>query len=113
LTYVVWSVHEYGAFRGDASRIKEGICVSSKVKRPLIACISELVHSESSDEASPGAKKKYFTIQKRQRDIRERLTRTSSVSNLHGPVPELKYSFPFLECAVYVAVRSDSVSDGM
>jgi len=56
LTYVVWSVHEYGAFRGDASRIKEGICVSSKVKRLLIACISELVHRESSDEASPGKK---------------------------------------------------------
>jgi hypothetical protein len=27
------------------------------VKRPLIACISELVHSESSEEASPGKKK--------------------------------------------------------
>ena len=57
--------------------------------------------------------KNAFTIQKWQRDIRERLTRTSSVSNLHGPVPELKYSFPFLECAVYLALRSDSVSDGM
>jgi len=61
LTYVVWSVHEYGAFRGDASRIKEGICVSSKVKRLLIACISELVHRESSDEASPRKKVSYNT----------------------------------------------------
>ena len=50
-------MHEYGAFRGDASRIKEGICVSSKVKRLLIACISDLVHSESSEESSPGGKK--------------------------------------------------------
>ena len=106
-------VREYRAFRGGASRIKEGVCASSKVRRLLVACISELLHSESSGEGSP-KKKNSFTIQKRRRDIRERLTRTSSVSNLHGLVPEPKYSFPFLACAVYLAVRSDSViRDGM